>query len=57
MRKMRIEIAIVALLLAPLLGYAIGYFFVGGPVKNPVAGAAAFSDRPAAPVGDGEVDT
>jgi hypothetical protein len=57
MRKIRIEIAVAALLLAPLLGYAIGYFLAGGPVTNQGAGAAAFSDRPAAPVGNGRRDT
>jgi len=57
MREIRIEIAVAALLLAPLLGYAIGYFFAGGPVTVPGAGAAAFSDRPAAPAGNGGRDT
>jgi hypothetical protein len=57
MRKVRIEIAVAALLLAPLLGYAIGYFFAAGPAQDARAGAAAFSGRPVAPVGDGGRDT
>jgi len=34
MRSLRIEIATAALILAPLLGYAIGYFFAGEPAPE-----------------------
>jgi len=33
MRKMRIEIAIAALTLAPIMGYAISYFFTADPAR------------------------
>ncbi len=57
MRKMRIEIAVAALMMAPLLGYAIGYFVAGGGAHDARPAAAAASDRPVASVRDGELDT
>jgi hypothetical protein len=56
MRRMRIEIAVAVLMLAPLLGYAVGYFFAGGPAGSGRPAAAALA--PAAPaVRDGGLDT
>jgi len=57
MRRMRIEIAVAALMLASLLGYAVGYFLAGGPAENgrPAAAAASGPSAPAIP--NGELDT
>jgi len=49
MRPMRIEIAVAALMLASLLGYAVGYLHTGG--------AAGVANTPAPVIRDGGLDT
>jgi len=41
MRKMRIEAAVAALMLACLVGYAIGFFVAGDPARSGRPAAAA----------------
>lgn len=46
MRRLRVEFAVLALMLAPLLGYAVGYFAANGPAQKARAGVIAVSAPP-----------
>jgi hypothetical protein len=50
MRRLRVEIAVVALLLAPFVGYGIGYFCApkSADATRPAAAQAANAALPAA---------
>jgi hypothetical protein len=57
MRRMRVEIAVLALMLAPLVGYAVAYLAAGRPAPETRVGVTAVSEPPAAPGKDGRLGT